>query len=134
MNIYLTNECMINEIGLEIFQSREDIDFFPPQEILSCAYSSYQIFSASEADTSFSPQSSSCRSSDRVFCAYGNRRESAIFWLAHEAESYFKAGLLHVFLRQLTQPLIMSPNLEDEAPYSTQFFHIQSTVIAGAVD
>lgn len=29
MNIYSTNECMINEIGLEIFLSREDVDSFP---------------------------------------------------------------------------------------------------------
>lgn len=45
----------------------------------------------------------------------------AIFWMAHEAESYFKAALLHVFLRQLTQPQIMGPNLKPEAPRSTQF-------------
>lgn len=41
--------------------------------------------------------------------------------MAHEAESYFKAALLHVFLCQLTQPQIMGPNLKHEAPHSTQF-------------
>lgn len=29
MNIYSTNECMINEIGLEIFLCREDVVSFP---------------------------------------------------------------------------------------------------------
>lgn len=29
MDIYLTDECKINEIGLEIFLSREDVDFHP---------------------------------------------------------------------------------------------------------
>lgn len=66
------------------------------------------------------PPNSSCHSSYGVFCTYRNRRESAIFWTAHEAESYFEAALLHVFLCQLTQPQIMGQNLEHEAPYSSQ--------------